>query len=103
MAVPIVRLPAVLVPMLRPIVPVIVPVKPVVVSDRQTHGFVASVTVPLPLLALNMTSSEAVGSAAPDAPPDVVDHLPVAVPFHEAVPPTQNRFAITEYQAVFAL
>lgn len=69
------------------------PVKPVQFSER--HVLVPeTVTVLAPEEASKNTSSAAVGTAAPPAPPEVVAHLLPAVPSQVAVPPTQKRFAI---------
>jgi hypothetical protein len=70
-----------------------VPVKPVQSIERATMP-VDTVTVFAPLAASKKTSSAAVGTAAPLAPPDVVAHLPVAVAFQVLVPPTQNLLAM---------
>lgn len=72
-----------------------VPVKPVqlilrtVVLTPATH-----VTVTAPDAASKNTSSEAPGTDAPPAPPEVVAHLVPAVLFQLSVPPTQYLEAI---------
>jgi hypothetical protein len=59
----------------------------------QTRGEFAIVTVnpPVPTfeLASKKTLSAAVGTEAPPAPPEEVDHLVVLVLLHVPVPPTQ--------------
>lgn len=77
-----------------------VPVKPVEFRDKQPVFPVLMLTVTAPLAASKNTSSADVGTAAPPAPPDVVAHLVPAVPSQDAVPPTQNRAAITGYAMV---
>jgi hypothetical protein len=47
------------------------------------------VTVPVPELASNITSSATVGKEAPEAPPDVADQFVVKVLFQVPEPPTQ--------------
>jgi hypothetical protein len=70
-----------------------VPVKPVQLTDLATAEAAEVVTVTVPEAPSKNTSSAAVGTAAPPAPPDVVAHLVPAVPSHVALPPTQNLFA----------
>lgn len=70
-----------------------VPVNPVQSNVEQTAPD-ASVTVTAPDAASRKTSSEVVGAAAPEAPPEVVDHLLPAVPSHVAEPPTQYLAAM---------
>jgi hypothetical protein len=71
-----------------------VPVNPVKFRDLQTTLAVVFVTVTAPEAPSKNTSSEAVGTAEPPPPPDVVAHLEPAVESQLAVPPTQKRFAI---------
>lgn len=75
-------------------VPVNVPVNPVQVIDLAPVLPVEMVQVPVEA-ASKKTSSALVGTLAPPAPPDVVDHLVPAVPSQFAVPPTQYLFAIS--------
>jgi hypothetical protein len=72
--------------------PAKVPVKPVKSMLWQAPPPAAHVTMPPECVSKN-TSSELVGTVAPPAPPDVVDHFDAAVESHDAVPPTQNRIA----------
>lgn len=69
-----------------------VPVNPVQLIDRATVEF-DKVTVPVERL-VKKTSSAAVGTDAPPAPPEVVAHLVPAVASHVADPPTQYLLAI---------
>lgn len=70
-----------------------VPVNPVQLIDLAPVLPDEIVQVPLDAASKN-TSSALVGTEAPPAPPDVVAHLVLAVPFQFAVPPTQKRSAI---------
>lgn len=70
------------------VLPAKVPVNPVQLMDLAPVLPVAMVQVPVDRLVKN-TSSADVGTLAPPAPPDVVDHLVPAVPSQFAVPPTQ--------------
>jgi hypothetical protein len=70
----------------------IVHVAPVVVRDKQYLFKEYKSIDGEPLLALIMTSSAVVGSEAPPAPPEVVDHLAVSDQLPD--PPTQYRVAI---------
>lgn len=66
---------------------------PVQFSDKQFSAPVR-VTVPVPEAALKKTSSVAVGTEAPEEPPEVADQLVVEEVFHVPVPPTQYLSAI---------
>lgn len=68
--------------------PAKVPVNPVQLMDLAPVLPELMVQVPVDRLVKN-TSSAVVGTLAPPAPPDVVDHLVPAVPSQFAVPPTQ--------------
>jgi hypothetical protein len=68
--------------------PAIVPVNPVKFKSLQVPPPAAIVQVPVDRL-VKKTLSEAVGTEAPPAPPDVVAHLVPAVASQLAVPPTQ--------------
>ena len=70
------------------VVPVSVPVNPVQLTDLAFRKPV-TVTVTAPEAALKNTSSAAVGTACPPAPPEVSAHLVPAVKSQLAVPPTQ--------------
>jgi hypothetical protein len=74
--------------------PAKVPVNPVQLIDLAPVFPAEIVQVTTPDAALKNTSSADVGTAWPPAPPEVNAHLVPAVPSHEAVPPTQKRFAI---------
>lgn len=74
---------------LTPVLPFNVPVNPLKFKLLQSPVVVATVTVEAPELASKKTLLFAVGSGAPPLPPDVKAHLLPAVPFHDAVPPTQ--------------
>jgi hypothetical protein len=69
-------------------VPAKVPENPVQLIDFATLD-PEIVQVTTPEAALKKTSSAAVGTDAPPAPPDVADHFVPAVPSQFAVPPTQ--------------
>jgi hypothetical protein len=69
------------------------PVNPVHVTDL-AMAVPRIATVLPPEFASKNTSSDDVGTAAPPAPPDVVDHLVPAVPSQFAAPPTQYLFAM---------
>jgi hypothetical protein len=69
-------------------VPVIVPVCPVQLILNAPVLPVEIVQVPVDAAVKN-TASAKLGTDAPPAPPEVVDHLVPAVPSHAAVPPTQ--------------
>ena len=75
-------------------VPANVPVNPVQLMDLAPVLPLEMVQVPVEL-ASKKTSSALVGTLAPPAPPDVVDHLVPAVPFYASVPPTQYLSAIS--------
>jgi hypothetical protein len=70
------------------------PVNPVQLIDLAPVLPVAIPQLMAPDAASKNTSSALVGMDAPPAPPDVVAHLVPTTLFHEAVPPTQNLFAI---------
>jgi len=74
-------------------VPARVPVKPVQLMDLATRE-PEMVQVTAPLAASKKTSSAAVGTASPPAPPEVNAHLVPAVPSQFAVPPTQYLSAM---------
>ena len=74
--------------MLTDTFPANVPVNPVKSKLAQLTPEV-TVTVTAPEVAVKNTSSAAVGTAWPPAPPSVKAHLVPAVASHEAVPPTQ--------------
>ena len=69
-------------------VPANVPVNPVQLKLRQER-VPEVVTVTVPLAASRNTSSTAVGTASPPAPPEVSAHLEPAVAFQVSVPPPQ--------------
>jgi hypothetical protein len=75
------------------LLPVNVPVNPVKLIDL-IEGRVVTVHVIAPDAASKNTSSAEVGTAAPPAPPEVVDHLVKAPLSQKSVPPTQKRFAM---------
>lgn len=64
------------------------------VSDPKEAVFALTVTVKPPSI---ITSSPATGTAAPDAPPDVADHVPVEFQFPVA---TEKRFAAGALSAI---
>ncbi len=68
-----------------------VPVNPVKFKARQVtpDPIFPIVIVPAPLDPLKNTLSEAVGTEAPDAPPDEADQCEVSPVCHVPVPPTQ--------------
>ena len=73
--------------------PAKVPVNPVQLMDLAPVLPELMVQVPVDRLS-KKTSSADVGTLAPPAPPDVVDHLVPAVPSQDAVPPTQYLSAM---------
>jgi uncharacterized membrane protein len=77
-----------------PTVPAIVQVAPVVVNDRQGRVLTATVITGEPELASTITASEAVGTEAPPAPPEVADQFAVFVAFQVPLPPRQYLSAI---------
>jgi hypothetical protein len=71
---------------------VIVKSRPLIVMSLQTRGVFAIVTVKIPpesLPASKNTLSAAVGTEAPEAPPELAAQLAVLVLLHDPVPPTQ--------------